>query len=177
MKKLTYERLHKLLIYVPETGLFYNRVSRYHAVQYEKAGYLNPSNGYVIITIDCKQYRAHRLAWFYTHGYMSENLIDHRDQVRHHNWISNLREASISCNLRNCGTSKNSKSGVKGVYPDPRRSVWVAAIGRRIIGNSKDFREAVQMRSDAEISEGWRVCDADSPASLYLSANPVILAP
>lgn len=44
---------------------------------------------------------AHRLAWLYVHGEWPQREIDHKDNVRHHNWIGNLRDVSHSVNMQN----------------------------------------------------------------------------
>lgn len=99
-------------------------------------------------------YYAHRLAWFYYYGYWPENKIDHRDQIKHHNWILNLREASDQCNQRNTGNRKDNKSGVKGVTWSNANNKWKVEIRinnkGKFLGYFVNFVEAVCTRLAAE---------------------------
>lgn len=91
------------------------------------AGHLHAGKGYVNIKLGGKLYKAHRLAWLYVYGSFPVGEIDHVDGVRHHNWISNLRDVSSSENHQNLRKPKsNNQSGFLGVYP--RRGRWAASI-------------------------------------------------
>lgn len=76
------------------------------------------TDGYIVITIDCKQYKAHRLAWLYMYGTWPKNHIDHLNGVRNDNRIENLRDADDQINMENrTRANKNNKStGVQNVY-------------------------------------------------------------
>jgi len=163
---ITYNILHEMLDYDLLTGIFRWKVRSANCVQIgDIAGYKN-SLGYIIITVNEQSYKAHRLAWFYEHGYLPENDIDHEDRIRHHNWISNLREASKSCNQLNTGNRKNNTSGVKGVVKF--RDKWLVrlTINKRNthLGYYKDFDEAVCARLVGEQGVDWAGCDSNSPA-------------
>lgn len=54
--------------------------------------------------------------------------IDHKDQNPLNNQRKNLRAATHSQNLHNCGASKNSTTGVKGVWFHKARGKYVAEI-------------------------------------------------
>lgn len=132
-KSLTQERLREVLHYDPVTGGFTWKVmlsSRREAGAV--AGGLKPS-GYILIGVDGHRYRAHRLAWLYVTGEWPPDQIDHWDNVRSHNWWSNLRAADNQLNQANARRSKNNTSGFKGVYR--HRDKWRAKInvGRRHI--------------------------------------------
>jgi len=73
--------------------------------------------GYVIIKIDGKYYRAHRLAWFYVYGEWPEGIIHHKDRVRDHNWIENLEESDNQRNNTSRSMQSNNTTGFTGVYP------------------------------------------------------------
>lgn len=69
-------------------------------------------DGYLQGHINNRRYQAHRIIWFMFHGEMPK-MLDHRDNVRSHNWIENLR---ICTNAQNQMNSKcRSKTGFKGV--------------------------------------------------------------
>ena len=173
-EKLTYEELHKNLIYSPWTGLFYWKINKSKVTIWNIAGHKD-IYGYITIKINSKLYKAHRLAWFYAYGYMPENIIDHEDRIRHHNWIKNLREASDQCSVRNRGIFKNNTSGVTGVSWAKRRNKWYVQIcvNRKYnnLGYFKDFDEAVCTRLAGEQCVGWDGCDSNSPAYRYVKEN------
>jgi len=168
-KVITQSELKSELNYNPKTGKFYwikpGKGRRKNGV----AGGLN--NGYICISWKGKKYQAHRLAWLYIHGYLPENDIDHINRDRTDNRLTNIREASRSCNLRNRGNFKNNKSGVKGVFYNQYSSfeVMIKINGKKInIGSFGDLTEAVCHRLAAEQAEDWAGCDSSSPAYKYV---------
>ncbi len=174
MEKLTYEKLHEILDYNEKTGIFNWRIRRDETGRLRGrggkiAGYLR-SDGYIHIGIDGKFFLAHRLAWLYTHGYFPENQIDHIDQVRHHNWLSNLREATKSCNLQNCKTSKNNKSSITGVFWCKRDRKWEVQITKNNkqlnLGLYSSLIDAAKARYEAE--QKYFTCVIKSSAKLYI---------
>jgi len=104
---LTPDRLREIFHYDQETGVFTRRSLG------RVAGTKNDS-GYLVIFIDGKGYRAHRLAWLYVYGEWPAELIDHKNRIRTDNRIDNLRQANRSENTQNTVT-KRSSSGVRGV--------------------------------------------------------------
>lgn len=85
-------------------GKFFGRV----------AGYIN-DRGYVIVAINAKDYRAHRLIWVIMTGEWPEDEIDHEDMIKSHNQWSNLRAATHVQNNQNKPAQSNNTSGFKGV--------------------------------------------------------------
>jgi hypothetical protein len=176
MKKLvTQERLKELLHYDPLTGVFIRLVDVGNRV---KAGQIinrKDSYGYSVVGVDGKRYLAHRLAWLYVYGYLPENDIDHIDRVRHHNWISNLREVSRACNQRNTGNPKDNTSGTKGVVWNKAVGKWQASVmvnGKQVyLGQHTNFTEAACHRLAAEQAEDWAGCDSSSPAYIFVRDN------
>ena len=126
-KELSQERLKELLEYDEDTGIFIWKVSRSGNI---KSGTVAGSKlqGYSIIMIDRINYKAHRLAWLYVHGYFPENFIDHKNGIRYDNRISNLREVSKSCNGQNCKIHSNNKSGYNGVSWEKTKKKWRSQI-------------------------------------------------
>ena len=169
---LTQKRLKEVLCYDKITGIFIWKVnSAYKSNSGDVAGRLH--DGYVIISIDGNGYRAHRLAWLYTYGYLPESDIDHRNRVRHNNWIDNLREISQQCNARNAGKHKDNSSGVKGVSWNKHHDRWHAKIGinnKSIhLGAFIDFSEAVAIRLACEQCLSWSDCHNKTDAAIYMS--------
>lgn len=171
---LTYKRLCEVLDYNPKTGIFRWKESRGRVKAGDIAG-CKCEDGYIRIRIDSKIYLAHRIAWFYVHGYFPENLIDHKNRNEYDNWIDNLRETSSQCNLRNSGNYKRNKSGVKGVSWYKVTKKWQVQIcinqKDKHLGYFDDFDEAVIARYEKEKEIGWSGCDSSSPAYRYLKRN------
>lgn len=170
-EKLTYEKLHEILHYDPDTGIF---VWKKQVARHIKVGDIAgcDAHGYIRIGIYGKLYYAQRLAWMYVHGYFPEKDIDHLDRIRHHNCINNLREASMQCNIRNTGNRTDNTSGVKGVSWNKEKNKWQARIAvdgvQKNLGYFKDFDEAVCARLSGEQCLGWSGCDSSSPAYQYV---------
>ena len=132
---LTVARLREVLSYDAKSGLFeWNFYRGGRAGRNGKPGHLN-DQGYVIISIDRRRYRAHRLAWLYTHGAWPDEDIDHINRDRTDNRLANLRPVTRSQNLQNMSLRSDNASGFKGVYLDKHGMKWCAEIkagGRRI---------------------------------------------
>jgi hypothetical protein len=111
-------------------------------------------DGYIIIGLDGYEFRAHRIAWLLTHGYMPECYIDHINGDPSDNRILNLRLANFSQNGMNAKAKKNS-SGFKGVVWHKRDQKWIARIrvNRKPIhiGAFKNLEDAVEARNQREI--------------------------
>lgn len=131
MNKLTLERLKELFEYDPLTGVF----TRNGKI----AG--STSGPYTIIWIDRHWYKAHDLAWFYTHGIWPDFLIDHKNGDGHFNAPTNLRKADYSTNGANRKLNKNNSIGFKGVrkYRDGFLAV--------LIVNGKTFYGTKRMKA------------------------------
>jgi hypothetical protein len=124
---ITQERLRELLSYDEENGLFIYKTKRGQKSKGSIAG--SPQNkGYIQITVDDKNYLAHRLAWFYVHGEWPKNQIDHINRIKTDNRITNLRDVTNSINHHNVGLRKHNTSGVNGVYWSNNKNKWVATI-------------------------------------------------
>jgi mRNA-degrading endonuclease RelE of RelBE toxin-antitoxin system len=115
IEKITQKRLKEVLHYNPDTGIFVWQIALSKNINVGGiAGTI--SHSYIRIQIDKKLYRAHRLAWLYVKGVWPKVDIDHKDTIKHHNWINNLREATKSENGQNrIKSNSNSKTGVLGI--------------------------------------------------------------
>jgi len=113
--RISVERLRYLLNYDSSTGIFtWNNTNNWSIRNGDVAGTQNKS-GYINIQLDGYLYRAHRLAWLHKYGVWPAVQIDHKDNVRNHNWVSNLREATRSQNCANIKMRKDNASGYRGV--------------------------------------------------------------
>ena len=174
--ELTQKEVRRILYYDKTTGIFTWKVNPGKGNYRRKkagdiAGY-RANSGYVMIGINGKHYKASRLAFLYVKGYFPENKVDHKDQVKHHDWWDNLREVSTTCNARNTGNRSTSKSGVKGVSFHKATGKWYANImvnGKtRNLGYHSSIMEAACHRLAAEQCVDWAGCDSNSPAYQYV---------
>lgn len=108
------ERVHELLDYDPETGIFRWKLSRGRQPAGAKAGYVD--DGKMVVGIDGKIYRLHHVAWLLTRGVWPQAIIDHIDTDFTNNRAKNLREASFAFNSQNRRRAKrDSQAGLIGV--------------------------------------------------------------
>lgn len=170
---ISYERLHDALHYNPETGVFTRKIGSGTSKVGDIAGY--NLRGYIRISIDNRQHEAHRLAWLYIYGYWPENEIDHIDRNPSNNSISNLREVSRQCNMRNTGMLKNNTSGIKGVHFDKNRCRWLAHIKINqknvYLGRFENKIDAAISRYNMELKTNFHKCATDSSAYNYIKKN------
>ena len=131
---LTQEELKEIVSYDESTGIFTWK-ERKCPTEFntkfanKKAGCVCPVYGYVKIQIKGNQYKAHRLAWLYVYGEFVK-MIDHKDNIRHHNWIDNLRNCTYSQNQQNkIKCEKRNKSKLLGVTFLKRDNRYKAQIG------------------------------------------------
>lgn len=127
----TAEKLRELLHYDPATGVFTRLVctgGRYGAAVGTVAGTLS-DQGYVMVSVMSKQYRAHRLAWLYMTGEWPASEVDHRDGVRTNNAWGNLRDVPPGINQQNKRRAmSHSKTGLLGASYNTRDRRFVARI-------------------------------------------------
>lgn len=125
---VTAERLREVLHYDPETGVFTWRVNRGNRTKAGTVAGGHHCEGYITINFDGRQYLAHRLAWFYTHGSWPEYEIDHLNGIRKDNRLRNLRDVMKNMNQQNTRLARRSNlsSGLLGV--SRHHSQWRARI-------------------------------------------------
>lgn len=126
---ITLARLLEVLEYFPATGVFVWRVTTAKRIKVgDVAG--GVSQGYIIIRIDGRLYRAHRLAWLCMTGAWPTNGLDHRDGNRANNRWDNLREATQVQNMQNLRKAHgdNLSSGLLGASWDKQNKKWRAQI-------------------------------------------------
>lgn len=156
---LTAEQLRAVLDYIPATGMFWWRHrpearkewnTRYAG---QPAGSQMPV-GYIQIMVLSRFYLAHRLAFLWMTGaWPRSEEVDHIDGDHANNAWRNLREVTGSQNKMNLPLRRDNNSGVKGVWWDKRRHVWIADIeagGRRHrLGHFYAFEDAKAARIEA----------------------------
>jgi hypothetical protein len=131
---LTQQQLKNYLSYDPESGVFI-RVKDNSKLKSEKILGTKHSTGYVVIRVNDKLYKAHRLAWLYMNGEFPSLTIDHINRDGFDNRWENLREVTQKQNSENRSVAKNNTSGHPGVDWAKKLGKWRA----RITVNYKGF--------------------------------------
>lgn len=189
-EKLTQQYLKECVTYNPDTGIFtwntrpLSHFKNSHCCNAWNARWANKytgsisDEGYFLVKVNHKTYKAHRIAFLYMEGYFPENQVDHIDRNKLNNKWDNLREVSNQCNQQNCNISKNNTSGVCGVSFNKRSGKWVVRIGvlwqRLCIGSFENFEDAVMARYKEELNNPSWVCSTESTAYKYLKDNNLI---
>lgn len=125
---ITLDELRRIIHYDPLTGVFHWAVPRPKIRVGDVAGTTigKHNKNHVCIIIYGKKYKAHRLAWFYTHGIWPNGQIDHEDLDGMNNRLINLREAT---NGQNCANRRAfGASGLKGASLHRKSGKWHAQI-------------------------------------------------
>jgi len=144
---ISHARLLQLLSYCPDTGAFKRLVRTSNRVNVGDIAGNKMSTGYWAICVDGRQYLAHRLAWFYVHGFWPSDQIDHINGIRGDNRIANLREATRAQNQQNFRRARSdSSSGIIGVRADRKRGKWIAEIQ---VNGARKFLGRYQRKEDA----------------------------
>lgn len=160
---ITVEYLRSILSYDPDTGKFTWLGRQWHG---RPAGTLN-SDGYVRIVIAKIDFKAHRLAWAFTHGVIPHPLIplDHLNGIRSDNRIGNLRICTPKQNSENATRPKSSTTGFKGVARCKNTTKFRAYIchNRKQIhlGMFETAEEANRAYCAAAFTLGWEVFKPD----------------
>ena len=150
--------------YCPETGVFVWKLGRRGLAKKGSVAGATVTGGYKQIMVDGVMYRAHRLAWFYVHGYFPSGMLDHINRDPADNKIANLREATCKENRENISVAKNNTSGVPGVFWVKSMSKWNAKIGH----NRKQIHLGYFERKSDAVS---RVLDARKNLYTHWSAS------
>lgn len=156
-------RMKELLDYNPDTGVFTWKVNRANIIKAgDTAGgvitFPHNNKSYAHIRMDGVLYKAHRLAWLYVYGDLSDDdQIDHINNDSTDNRICNLRIVTGQENVMNKRKYKNNKSGHTGVYKLGNR--WRAIIGyegkRLHIGMYDTIEDAVVARKEKQKELGF----------------------
>lgn len=113
---VTQERLKEVLSYDPDTGLFRWKKSLSNRGPVGAIAGRVTQRGCIVIGIDTRPYKAHRLAFLYVNGEWPRNKVDHRDGDPTNNVWENLRDVTQKVNMENRRKPKsNNKSGLIGV--------------------------------------------------------------
>ena len=106
-------------------------------------------DGYLIIKIKGKQYKAHRLVYAIHYGKLPSGELDHINRVRGDNRIENLRLSDRTSNVRNSYVKPNKDTGVRGVHFDSTTKGLKSNYTTRLGGKTyrfKTLQEAIDKR-------------------------------
>ena len=123
----SHETVSSFFDYDQETGNLIWKIKRKKAFAGSRAGHID-SYGYLVVGINGRIYKAHRLVWFLLKKEWPLAQIDHINRIKTDNRIENLRLATPRQNKQNCMISSNNTSGVKGVSWNSKLRKWKASI-------------------------------------------------
>lgn len=148
---ITQEFLKSILKYDPLTGIFTWTNGFINNPEYMHNGFVN-YKGYLMLQINGKHYRQHRLAWLYMTGEWPKDQIDHKNNIKHDNRWDNLRPSDNQLNHYNLNKPKNNTSGAKGV-----RKLKTGKYQARIKYNQKEIYlgiyDTLELASDAYLAK------------------------
>ena len=108
----------------------------------------------MLIRLQSRLHKAHRLAWFYVYGSWPNDQIDHINRNKTDNRIANLREVTNKQNQQNASKRSDNTSGHPGVSWYKRDSKWQARIKHNQkdthLGYFENLEEAIAARKAAE---------------------------
>lgn len=130
MNRVSRERLISLLDYAPGSGLFFWKVDHGKRIKAGQVAGCKTGDGRILIGIDGKLYRAHRLAVLWMSGEWPNGIVDHKDHDQANNAWDNLRMGDHAFNQQNMiRAQKNNRTGFLGVTHQAGR--WFAKIYAR----------------------------------------------
>lgn len=143
---ITQAALKRIFHYNPETGAFTNLRPG--------VGGMRVKHGYLYLAIRGREFRAHRVAWFYMTGKEPPRIIDHENRRKLDNRWVNLRELTHAQNCANNDRVIGSRTGLVGVwaYRD-RFQACISVKGKRkylgVFATAEEASAAFRAASDA----------------------------
>lgn len=174
---MTQEELKKYLSYDESTGIFTRIASPKQCFVGVPTGH-HDKDGYLIIKIKQRAYKAHRLAWLYVYGSLPTQTIDHINGVRDDNRIINLRDVSLRENTHNRSEHRSGKEPCVAKMPSGKY-IAKALINNKptYIGSFVSMEEAQKAISVAELTNRKPKSDRDLkkergiPNNIYETGN------
>ena len=80
-------------------------------------------DGYLIVKVKGKQFKAHRIVWLLNYGELPNGEIDHINRNKTDNRIENLRIATREIQNQNKDFKPNKNTNVVGIYIDNTRGL------------------------------------------------------
>lgn len=159
MPKPTQSLLLEYLKYDPATGILtWIKKPSKKTVLNSRAG-SETANGYRTLFFQGKKYQEHHVVWCIVHGQFPTLQIDHIDQNRSNNRISNLREVTQSENSRNRARARFTRLDEVGIWYCRRRRKYVAEItlnGKKVYQKTfDDIDDAISQRKAKALQLGF----------------------
>ncbi len=130
MAQLTQEELLQHLRYEPDTGHFFWVKPGRGRRRNEPAGCVQggPGKGYILIRLNGRLHKAHRLAWLAVHGVFPPDEIDHDNGNKADNKFLNLKAATHAQNGQNLKREVLGAAGLQGVHFDESVGKYSASV-------------------------------------------------
>lgn len=110
--ELTQQRVRELFEYDPLSGV----LTRRQGANAGRPMTCRNHDGYLLVRINRKNYRVHRVIWLYMTGQWPSEILDHINGDRADNRWTNLREATVVTNQQNQRHARaDNQSGLLGV--------------------------------------------------------------
>jgi HNH endonuclease/AP2 domain len=110
--------------YDPVTGVLVSKFGRWKS----QVVMQTEQQGYVVVRIDKKIFKAHRVIWKMMTGQEPPDEIDHVNNDRADNRWSNLRDATKANNQWNRKAQRSGRAGLKGAQWHERDQRWYSEI-------------------------------------------------
>lgn len=158
---ITQAELKSIVHYDPDTGIFTRLLSwgstKKGDVAGSKSSYYKGKT-YLRLSVKCKIYYAHRLAFLYMNGVMPK-FVDHKNGDGTDNRWINIRESSPQHNQKNMRLSSVNLSGFTGVSKCHNSDKWRARLmvgGVEVsLGRFDNIDDAIDARKAANIKYGY----------------------
>lgn len=119
----------KLSLTEKQLGNFWRKVTKTETCWLWTGGLSYDGYSTMLLGVDRKPVRGHRLAFFLEHGELDDAaILDHKCRVRNCVNPSHLRIATGKQNQENRGVQRNNTSGVRGVSWDKQYKKWRAYV-------------------------------------------------
>jgi len=180
VENLTQDYVKSLFDYNKDNGYLYWKTPKVSWVTVgDRAGSYHKGTRYRRLKINNNSYLEHRIIWLYVYGYYPEYDIDHINRIRDDNRLSNLREVSRSCNIKNSIIRIDNKSGITGIHYNKIKKTFKVQIvdnnNKRLnLGRYKNFNDAVVVRWKAEVKYRYPDCNTTSTAYNYLKKKGLL---
>lgn len=140
---ITHDELLRRYAYDPDTGVFTNRKTG-KRVGGSTFSCSPRQRTYTFwnIKIGGKNYKAHRLAWFYVTGAWPTDIVDHIDGNACNNAWANLRVVTSSQNRLNVSHLSTNTTGYRGVTFVEKTQRFRACCRRKSLGYFKSAEDA-----------------------------------
>ena len=160
--KLTQEYIRNILDYDHNTGIVKWKIAKSRMKPGEIAGYKTSYKGnksYLVISVDNKKYKLHRIIWLYVYGVFPSKTIDHINGDGCDNRISNIRDVDMRTNSLNRKLQSDNSSGIHGVSWHINHKKWQVAIydssGYKYLGRFDNIFDAACARKASELVNNY----------------------